>query len=319
MTERTIQIRIDDRARLMSALLSATNWPDNEQTRLRHRAHVHARNTTKRVAAVADHPAVRTLQSLLDMGTPLEAIYSYALSLSWPELALKTPLPWAPVDWSQQIADFAKKADIVGWWKEEDDLWQRACEQTQHVITKADFYSFFKPFIGDITEQLVFMPSISYPSDNEIGVRLETELVCIAPPRIAWGDNEPWPFDDDAGHVYRGALSQYGRLLMSSYLRKYTTAVAPVAEKPLPVDDPYFESLPTWNDQFTALFVAGAVAIFLEQTINVQEANAYLLMEKKVHGITVLPSVVSVLKRYSQFIDYLPSFSQHLRVTKGIG
>jgi hypothetical protein len=115
---------------------------------------------------------------------------------------------------------------------------------------------------------------------------------------------------------------------MSSYLRKYTTAVAPVAEKPLPVDDPYFESLPTWNDQFTALFVAGAVAIFLEQTINVQEANAYLLMEKKVHGITVLPSVVSVLKRYlnehkdgrySQFIDYLPSFSQHLRVTKGIG
>ena len=68
-----------------------------------------------------------------------------------------------------------------------------------------------------------------------------------------------------------------------------------------------------------------AVAIFLEETINPQEAKAYILMENKVHGVTILPSVVSVLKRYlsehkegrfEQLSDFLPNFGKHLRVAK---
>ncbi|NDJ75544.1 MAG: hypothetical protein GYB65_04730 [Chloroflexi bacterium] len=327
MTARTIEVRIDDRARLMSAVLSATNWPDTEQKRRRHRAHVHARNTSKRAKLALDHPAVHSLQTLLDQGTPLEAIYSYALSLSWPAMKPKQPVPWAPLHWAEQLADFYAKTEMQAWWAEETEVWQRAHEQAQKIIKEADLYGFFKPFVGEISEQLVFMPNISYPSDTEIGVRLDGELFCVAPPRIAWGDNEPWPFDEDAAHIYRSALAEYGRLLMVSYLRQNAAAVAPVAEKPLPVGNQFREEHPTWSDQFTGLFVAGAVALFLEQAINLQEAKAYILMENRVHGLTLLPGVISVLKRYlsefndgryTQFSEYLPHFPKHLRVAKRV-
>jgi hypothetical protein len=152
-------------------------------------------------------------------------------------------------------------------------------------------------------------------------------LFCIAPPRIAWGDNEPWPFDEDAGHIFRGILKEYGRLLMVSYLRQNATELAPVTEKPLPVGDKFREVHPTWFDQFTELFVMGAVVLFLEQAIGTQEANAYILMENRIHGITILPGVISIFRRYvseyndgryERFADYLPNFSKHLRVAKGL-
>lgn len=327
MTTRPLKVIIDDRARLMSAVLSATNWPDTEQTRKRHRAHVHARNTMKRVLPHVAHPAVGTLQTLLNQGTPLEAIYTYALNLSWPDLSLKTPLPWAPLHWNEQLGDFYTQTDLAGWWAEENHIWQLAYEQAVKIVVRADIYEFFKPFVGGIGEQLVLMPNISYPSDSEIGVRVDGELYCVAPPRIAWGDNEPWPFDEDPAHIFRGVLTEYARLLMVSYLRQNAAEVAPVASKKLPISDTFRERHPTWGDQFTQLFVTGAVAIFLEEAINVQEAKAYILMENKVHGVTILPGVVSVLKRYlseykdgryERFADFLPNFPKHLRVAKSI-
>lgn len=327
MTKRAIQVQIDDRARLMSAVLAATNWPDTEQTRKRHRAHVHARNTAKRVEEHADHPAVHTLQTLLDQNTPLEAIYTYALNLSWPDMKLEAELPWAPLHWNEQLGDFYVKCKLDEWWKDEKGVWDLADEQLKKIISRADPYEFFKPFVGEVAEQLTLMPNVGYPSDCEIGVRLDSELFCIAPPRIAWGDNEPWPFDEDPAHIFRGVLSEYGRLLMVAYLRQKAEAVAPLAAQPLPIEESFKETHPTWSDQFTELFVSGAVAIFLEETINPQEAKAYILMENKVHGVTILPSVVSVLKRYlqehndgrfEQLADFLPNFGKHLRVAKRV-
>lgn len=311
----------------MSALLSVTTWPEAEQARKRHRAHIHARNTARRVTAHVDHPAVRTLQTLLDQQTPLEAIYTYALSLSWPDLTIQTPVPWAPLHWNEQMADFYRQTGLEAWWREEAAVWERAEEQTRKIIDQADLYSIFRPFVGEVVEQLVLMPSVSYPTDQAIGVRLDGELVCVTPPRIAWGDNEPWPFDEDPGHIYRSALAEYGRLLMVSYLRQNTAEVARVAEQPLPVGEKFRETHPTWSDQFTGLFVAGLVALFLEDALGEQEAKAYILMEDRVHGMTMLPGVVSVLKRYlnehaegryQRFADYLPNFPKHLRVAKGI-
>ncbi len=327
MTARTIQIRLDDRIRLMSAVLSATSWPENEQVRIRHRAHVHARNTSKRLVASVKHPAVQTLQALLDQNTPLEAIFTYALSLSWPDLTLAQPPAWTPPHWNEQLADFFDQTALADWWADEDELWQRALDQTEKTVSDTDLYTFFKPFIGEIGEQFVLVPNICYPTDTEVGARLDNELVCIVPPRIAWGDNEPWPFDDDAGHLFRGALSEYGRLLLVAYLRHKAAEVAPLAGTPLPVNDAFRATHPTWGDQFTSLFVAGSVAIFLEQQVSPKEARAYILMENKLHGMSILPGVVSVLKRYlseqadgryQELSDYLPNFAKHLRVAKRV-
>lgn len=327
MSEKAVQVRIEDRVRLMSAVLAATNWPDKAQEVKGHRPHMHARSTTKRVTEFNHHPAVTAAQSLIDKKAPLEALYTYALKLSWPDLEdVHTP-PWVPAQWNVHLRNFAEVTKLEEWWQQEENDWQKAQDDSEKLLKKVDFYGFLKPFVGEVVEQLVMMPNISYPSERSIGIRIGGELLCIAPPRIAWGDNPPWPFDEDAGHLYIETLGNYASLLMLSYLRQNADDVAPVAQKPLPTGTQFKELHPTWGDQFTALFAAGAVALFLETAVNKQEAQAYVLMQNKAQGLKVLPGVVSVLRRYlneyadgnyETFIKYLPNFPGHLRVAKTI-
>lgn len=327
MTSRTMQVHIDDRARLLSAVLSATSWPEIEQRRNRHRAHAHARGTARRVAALVEHPAVRTLQSLLDAGISLEKLYTYALNLSWPGFSMDGGFAWAPAGWNEQLGDFYLSAGLAEWWDQEDILWQRAAEQMAKVVSAAALAHFFEPFVGPVRFTLAVMPNISYPSDSEIGLRLPGALVCIMPPRIAWGDNEPWPFDDDPAYVFRGLAAEYGRLLMLGYLREHAAETRLASLAPLPVGRAFRAQHPTWAEQFARLFAMGAAAIFLERAISYQEAQAYVLMESRVHGAAMLPGVVSVLKRYlaaydegryTRFADYLPGFSERLRTAMDI-
>lgn len=327
MTQRPVHIRVDDRVRLMSAVLAATKWPEREQQMQRHRAHAHARNTTKRIERHKHHPAIEATQVLLDKGAPLEALYTYALKLTWPEMEDPYAPRWVPPKWNEQLKNFYQVAELEAWWKEEDEAWQKARSEAEKLISKVNFYTFLQPFVGEVVEQLVFVANVSYPSTRSVGVRIGGELMSITPPRIAWGDNAPWPFDEDAGHLYTHALGDYARLLMLSYLRQNADRVAAAAQKPLPVTDEFKEKYVTWGDQFTELFVIGAVALFLEQAVNPQEAKAFILMQDKAKGVKIIPGLVSVLRRYlnefadgkyESLINYLPNFPGHLRVAKSI-
>ena len=322
MTPQTVQVTIDDRVRLMSAVLSATSWPAVEQSHHRHRPHVHARGTARRAAPLAAHPAVRALQALLDAGISLEQVFTYALHLTWPGLRLEGEFAWAPPGWNDHLGDFAVEAGLAVWWNEEDALWQRAVEQMSRAVEARDLARFFEPFVGPVERALAALPNISFPSQFEIGVRMPGTLVCIMPPRVAWGDNEPWPFDDDPAAICRALVMVYGRLLVEDYLRACAADLPPAARAPLPLDPAFAVQHPAWDEQFTRLFVMGAAAVYLEQAISRQEAEAYILVESRVNGATMLPAVVSVLRqylaghgegRYAQLSDFLPVFAEHLR------
>ena len=294
MSAHPISIRIDNRARLLSAVLAATDWPEREQARQRHRAHGHARNTNRWVAQHAGHAAVRTLQELIDGDTSLEAIYATALSLSWPDLQPVTSSRETPPQWPAQLREFLALSDLQTLWGEDDATWQTACEQTEQVLSGVDLAGFFEPFTGPVTRQLVLMPNISYPSDRDIGVQLDGELFCLVPPRIAWGDNEPWPFNEDEAHVLRGAVARYAHLLIAGYLRQNAPSLAPAAATALPVSPAFRQMYPTWGAQIAALFATAAVALFLERAIGASEAHAYTLMESKLNGLDILPDLVDV-------------------------
>jgi hypothetical protein len=327
INEPDVTVRLDDRVRLMAALLAATQWPDQSQEKRPHGTHAHARATRKHVSPFKTHEAVQSLQGLLDQGAPLEAIFTLALLFRWPELELD-PLPrWVPPRWPQQLRDFYQKADLARWWEGENFAWQKSVNESTKMFKDRSFKPFLKPFLGDIPERLIFIPHIAYPTDQEIGVKLPGELVCIAPPRLAWGDSPPWPFDEDASHIYRAALSTYGRILMANFLRINADQVAEAAQTPLPVGDQFQAMYPTWQEQFTNLIVSGMVAIYLEDHVNKAEANAYVLMERKVQGVALLPGVISVLRRYlneletghyKSLLDFLPVFPKQLRVAKRI-
>ena len=253
MSDKKVQVRIDNRVRLMSAVLAATNFPSTEQ----YQPHNHARMTMRHVMEYAHHPAVKGAQVLLDQGAPLEALYTYALKLSWPELEAVQSPRWVPPKWDQQLRNFYETTDLADIWNNADVDWEKARSESAEILERVSFYDFLRPFVGQVVEQLVFMPNISYPVGRSIGVRIGGEILTICPPRHAWGDSAPWPMSEDPGHILSTTLADYARLLMLSYLRQHAADVAPIAQKPLPVSDTFRQKYPNWGDQFTELFCVG--------------------------------------------------------------
>lgn len=322
-----VDVRVDDRIRLMSVLLAATDWPDRAQARKPHGCHAHARHTRKLVSVHAGHPAVQTLQALLNKGAPPEAFFTLAAVMSWPELTPARLPSWAAAEWPAQMRDFYEAAAVERLWQDEDAAWAKAADEAGRMLHGVTLQVFLQPFFGPISERLVFMPNIGYPADLELGVRSAGELVAIVPPRLAWGDSAPWPFDNDPVYVQRAALTQYVRLLLPPYLRANAAALAAAEKTALPVPDEFAKQYPTWTAQFTSLFVSGLTAIYLEDCVSAAEAKSYVLMERKAFGVALLPSIVRVLRRYlegvsagryAELADFLPHFPKQVRVAKRI-
>ena len=62
---------------------------------------------------------MRTLQSLLDDGTPLNVIYAFALSLSWPDLQPTVRQKRIPAQWAGELRDFLVASDLDAPWRKE--------------------------------------------------------------------------------------------------------------------------------------------------------------------------------------------------------
>jgi hypothetical protein len=325
--KRNILVRLDNRTRLMSAVLAATSYPDKSQDRQKHGVPLHARGTRKLIAEYMHHPAVTSLQVLLDQNTPLTSIFGYALRLSWPDLEIDEPPRWVPPRWNEHLKHFHEVTGLAKWWTDEDENWQTPVRHLNEIFSKVDFYTFLEPFFGTVQEQFAFIPNISYPTDVNLRVRVGGELVALIPPRKAWGDSAPWPYDNDPVYIYQEALKAYEELLFGAALYQNPAMVAALSEKPLPVGEKFAALHTTWSDQITALFTSATTAVFLEDAVNTREAKAYIQIQQKVEGLTILTGVIGILKRfmeeqktgkYQGFADYLPNFVKHLRVVKTI-
>jgi hypothetical protein len=307
-----IFVTLDDRVRLVSAVLAATPYPTQAQARRPHGTHAHARATRKQVSALGEHPAARMLAGLIDGGASLETIFALALD----DNAAR------PDGWDTYLSDFYAQAALDEWWVREAD-WMKSVSDVSELFNGVALQPFLEPYLGAIDERLVFMPNIGYPTDHELALRIGGDLVLIVPPRLAWGDSPPWPYDEDPAHVYRAALSGYGRLLLTEYLQDHADVVEQAAQKPLPVSEEFKALHPSWEDQFSSLFIAGLVAIYLEDRVSPAEASSYVLMERKLHGLNVLPGVINIFRRYvgekkgghyNGLVDVLPHFAKQLKV-----
>jgi hypothetical protein len=325
--EHDVIVRLDDRVRLMSAVLAATDWPAKSQAKKPHGTHLHARSTRKFLEVVKNHPAVQAMQGLLDQNAPLEAFFTFALQLDWPSLTIKELPGWVPPKWNEQLADFYTQARLATWWKNEDAAWQSAFHESEKMFKDVYFRPMLQNFFGKVSDKLTFIPNISYPTDVDLAIRIDGEMVCIAPPRLAWGDSPPWPYDEDPGYIYRTALQQYGKQLVHAYLRTHAEELTTVIQTPLPVSDQFKGRYPTWQEQFTVLFDAAISALYMEKHLSKAEINAYVLMERKMHGMTSLPGMISVLRRYlaayeegkyKELIDFLPSFPKQFKIAARI-
>ncbi len=265
-THADVLVQINDNIRLLASLLALTDHPQQAQQRKPHGTHAHARACQKQLAPYAAHEAAMQLQRLLDQGVPLEAIFTRALSSP----VETDPAPeWLPPRWDEHLMQFERDAALAAWWRAEVGAWEQSREQIARVFDGLVLKPFFKPFFGDVRQRLIVMPNIAYPTNTTLALRGGTDLVCVIPPRVAWGDNPPWPFDEDPAHVYGAAVNAFARLLM--------------LDCPLANDDRLHTR--------AQLVTAGLVALFLEDQLSGSEAKAYALMQRKVNGIDVQPAV----------------------------
>ncbi|GAB4527407.1 MAG: hypothetical protein OHK0046_45200 [Anaerolineae bacterium] len=330
MTQTDVVVKLDDRIRLMSAVLAATQYPEKGQLLAPHGTHAHARATRKYLAEHTSHPVVQSTQSLLDQNTPLEALYALVMLMPWPALTMSVMPPWVPAHYNEHLRDFYETTNLADFWQREKGYWDKTVQEAEHVFQDVKFKEFFKPFLGEINEEFVFMPNISYPADYDLGIHIGRDLICIAPPPRAWGDSPPWPYDESTmvTYSYRAAMMVYGRILLKNYLRAHAEQLKEITQQEMPLSDQFKAKHPTWEDQFSTLFLSATVAMYLEEHVDEREYQAYMIMEKKARGMVNLPGTVSVLRRYLQevgstdkyanLIEFLPIFPKQLRVAQRI-
>jgi hypothetical protein len=318
---------MDHSVRVLSALLAMTTWPEQEQAYKPHGVHTHARKTREFLAEAEYHPAVLSMQEVLESGETLDTIFSYAALLHWPGLRLrgKDAPEWAPKDWPAQIRDFAHSTRISELWDREKAAWESAAEESRRALEPGNPVEMLQRFFGSQPMQLIFVPNISYPTAQSLGYRDGKRLVCIVPPPIAWGTNPPWPYDDNPGDTPRDVFSTYARVLLAEMLDAHPDAANAVRRTKLPIPNTFRARHPEWFDQFAVLLVSGITALYLRETFGEVESKAYVMMVHKAHGFEALPSVIDVLENYLQgqavgkyvsFIEYLPAFTKSLRVAE---
>src|SRR5689334_3772884 len=138
-----VQVRLEDRIRLMSAVLSVTDYPDKAQERKPHGTHAHARATRKFLSEFKSHDAVKATQSLLDGGqTPLEAFFALAMMMRWPDMTLDAAPKWMPPKWNEQLRDFYQKSNLAKFWQDEREVWDKGIRDSRKMLGETHLKEF---------------------------------------------------------------------------------------------------------------------------------------------------------------------------------
>lgn len=322
-----VKVRIDDRVRLIGALLAMTSYPNDIQKIRPHGTHIHARNTRRTLGDMSDDPAVQQTQQMLDAKTPLETLFTLALNLHPETMESVRPMPgWVPADWAANLKNFYKKAHLSLWFSKEHGIWEKAQHEAERAFSKVMFKPILAEFFDAVPANFVFIPHLLYPSEREVTILLDNELICIAPPPLAWGDNPPWPYDDPSMLYYtlRNALGGFGKLLLDRAIDANPSAIEEAAAQALPVNEQFRNAFPAWRDQFRELFANALTALYLEDYVNEREYRAFVLIEQRMRGMNILPGTVSVMRRFMQergskfqsINDWVRVFPKQLRVAK---
>lgn len=330
MAGSNITVRVDDRVRTLATLLALTTWPEEEQAYKPHGVHAHAKAIRGALSQLEGHPAVIRMQELIESGRRLDEIFSYTNALSWPGMrARSADLPsWAPEDWSSNLREFVNANRVRDLWERDKSAWTQAEDQARTALaTGGDPSLLLGQFFGRESLEFIFQPNLCFPSADTVGFRTGKALTCICPPPVAWGNNPPWPYDDNPAETYREAFITYARLLLREFFVSHPEAAELARQGRLPVPNAFLARYPDWFDQFSVIITTGLTALALRQFYGEQEEAAYVVMSHKAHGFQILPAVVDVLRyylegqaagKYVNFADYLPSFFSSLRVAEKI-
>jgi hypothetical protein len=269
-----LKVVIDERARLVTAVLAASRWPEIEQEQAPHAVHAHSKQVRQQVRPLAAHPAALQLNIGLDGGRPLADFFTAALRSHWPNFTPAETLPEGLADWTATLPGFAAQAGLPDFWTAHAAPWEEARAGLAAIFAQSQIMSFLGHLLGQsVPKDVAVMPTITYPMLNPVLAETAVTLYFILPPAKAWGESPPWPHGEDPGW----AIAQTCWHLANYFLAG---------------------TLAGLDEAGQALLLHAAVTLCLEADFDEAEAMAYLVRSKKEHKLPRLPLVVEQLRDY---------------------
>ncbi|MCB9419249.1 MAG: hypothetical protein H6667_05565 [Ardenticatenaceae bacterium] len=258
-----LKVVIDERIRLVTAVLAASYWPEMEQEQTTHAVHPHSKQLRQFVRPFANHPAVTRLNAELDEKRPLADFITAAL---YPEA--KPEL----MQWTAILPDFAVQAGLSDFWTAHTEPWEEARTGLEAIFVQSQIMTFLGKLLGQpVPKEVAVMPTVTYPMLNPVLVETSDTIYFILPPAKAWGESPPWPHGEDPGW----AVAQTCWHLTRHFLA---------------------ETLAGLDETGQLLLLHAAVTLCLEADFDEAEAMAYLVRSKKEHNLPRLPLVVENLR-----------------------
>ena len=273
----TFAISIDERMRLVTAVLAASDWPDEEQKQQPHAVHSQAKQVRQFVQPFRTHPAVNGVNEALLNGVELEELFSAALRSTWPGFRPTSELPHLLKinEWVHSLADFASETSIMTlFWAKHTAVWQEAQAALEKIFAGDRLLtSLAQLHDGEIETAVTLMPNLVYPALTPVVATTDDDLLLLLPPPKAVGESPPWPYDEDPPWVVATVCQNLVNRLMA-------------------------EQLAELEKEQRILFRHAATTLCLEDAFDEFEAQAYQLRMKKEHKLPDLPPVTDHLQRY---------------------
>jgi hypothetical protein len=282
-----LMILIDDRARLVTAVLAASRWPQMEQAQLTHAVHPHAKQTQQFVQRMADHAAVTAVNHALEANTPLAVFFSAALRADWGSFIQREPLPTSDAfdaaAWLKTLPDFGEKSGLAVFWAGHQSPWNDARSELDSIFYNSSLIQFLAHLRRQpINQTMAVMPNIVYPALHPILAETAETLYLLLPPPKAVGESPPWPYDEDPGWV----LDHTCHTLLDYFLADILSQFDPDQQR---------------------LLKYAATTLFLEEAIDEMEATGYQIRAKKQHNLPRLPQAVATLRQWLEQDEQSPN------------
>lgn len=272
-----LKVKIDDRVRLVTAVLAASDWPEEEQKQLTHAVHPHAKQTRQFVQKYKHHAAVRGVNQAMLNGVTLEELFSTAVRCAWPTFEPSEPLPHLlKIErWARSLANFEHDTEIAEtFWPKHEDSWQTAVAALTTIFKDSPVTNFLDKIVKEpVRQEIAIMPNLVYPALQPVLASSEETLFLLLPPPKAVGESPPWPYNEDPPWVVATVCQTLVTRLMADQLAELE------------------------REQRT-LFRHAATTICLADAFDEFEAQAYQLRMKKEHNLPSLPQVTDKLQQY---------------------
>lgn len=268
-------VTIDERARLVTAVLAVSHWPGQEQAQLTHAVHPHAKQTRQFLAPFASHAAVLRTNEMLAAGVPLGTLFAAALRASWPDFVPQEALPEGiPASCLVELADFARQTAVAShYWPQHNALWQEALNDLNGIFDARLLPDFIAHATGQPLRQTIHvLPNLLYPCLSSVLAETGVALYLLPPLPKAVGESPPWPYREGPDVTLAEAATQ----LLTHTLQ---------------------DALATTGPDQRQLLLHAAITLFLEEALGEADAISYLVRIKRQFRLPSLPLVVEQLRQ----------------------